>query len=247
MTQTKFILALAGLALAVQTISLDASAQSSARRKCRNRSSSTVEGVVVGGILGGVVGAIAGNGRGRNVAIGAGVGGVAGGAIADADGADACRQVDMDRADREEARRDEEVYRDDDRRGDRRDDGWERDRRGPRGPVVIPRYQFEQNFLRSYAQTYSDDQRLRMVADLAYDLQRRDEMIDGYELYQVLVRIDGGREQRLTANRADALRRLANDVSGLNYDERAWVDGLFPNKGHRLYPEVAHTIRRLSY
>jgi uncharacterized protein YcfJ len=260
-TRSKMILALAGLALAAQVVAVDAHAQS-ARRKCINKDSNTVGGAVVGGILGGVAGAILGNGKGKNVGIGAGIGAVGGGAIAAADGSDACREVRMDREDRAEDRQERDRdrldpnssydpnagYEPDYDRGDRRDRMDRGDRRGPRrGTVVVPRYRFDQDFLRYYTQTYSDEQRRQQVADLAYDLQRRGELIDGYELYQVLVRFDGGRAQRLSGNRAEALFTLAPNVAGLNYDEAAWVDGLFPNKRHSAYPEVARTIRRLSY
>lgn len=238
MTRTKLILAMAALTLAAQVVSVEANAQS-AYEKCRKRSSRTVGGAAIGGILGGVAGAIIGKGKGEGIAIGAGVGAAGGAVVRDADGADACRGLEMDRRDREEARRDE----------DRRRDRYEPDyppapsRRG----TVLSRYQFEQDFLRYYTSTIDDRQRLQQVTDLAYDLQRRNELIDGYDLYQVLVRIDGGREQRLSSNRAAALRMLQYQVVGLNYDERHWVDDLFPNKGHSVYPEVNSIIRNLSY
>ncbi|MES2963488.1 MAG: hypothetical protein V4760_06330, partial [Bdellovibrionota bacterium] len=79
------------------------------------------------------------------------------------------------------------------------------------------------------------------------DLQYRREMIDGTALYRVLALLNGGRAQRLSANRADALFMLSNSVVGLNYNESAWIDGLFPNKRHSAYPEVARTLRRLSF
>ena len=117
----------------------------------------------------------------------------------------------------------------------------------PRGATVIPRFQFEQTFLRSYTQAYSDDQRLQMIQNLRWDLENRRELLDGYDLYQIMVRIDGGPAQRLTANRLEVLRLLRRDVVGLNYDETAWIEGLFPNKSHPSYPEAENIIRNLSY
>lgn len=245
MNRSKLILALAGLTLALQVVSVEAHAQS-AREKCRKRDSRTVGGAAIGGILGGIAGAIAGGGKDKGIAIGAGVGAVGGAVVRGAEGSDACREVDMDRADREEARRDREEAR-----RDRRDGGY--DRYEPnypapsRGGSVLPRHVFEQDFLRYYTSTYSDEQRLQQVADLAYDLERRNELIDGYALYQVMVRIDGGRQQRLSANRLAALRMLERQVVGLNYDERHWIDDLFPNKRHSAYGEASYIIRRLSY
>ena len=234
MKRTQFVLTLAIVAFVTQVMSSNAFARS-ARDRCISKGRHTQQGAVLGGLLGAVTGAVIANNTGnRHVDAGEVVGGgvigaVAGGVIAHGQSEDACREVEMDRQDRAEARaeaRDSESYGD--------------------GRVQISPYQFDASFMRSYVHAYRDDSRLRMIEDLAYELDRHGEVIDGQTLYSILIRLDGGSSGRPAANRARALETLKGSVSRLSYREADELDGLFARRPIRTYSRVRSILDSLA-